>query len=128
MSNASNYFEDAILNCIRGDAGITAITPYVALFDGDPGEDGSGAGEVTTDVRAAGRVQASFGVPSSGEIANDTIVDFGNAVSNATVAGFGIFDAATLGNLIAYGTFTSQSVTAGNPVSFPVGNLTITVA
>jgi len=128
MSNASDYFEDAVLNCIRGNAGITAITPYVALFDGDPGEDGSGALEVTVDVRAAGRVQASFGEPSSGEIANDTVVDFGDAANAATVAGFGIFDAATDGNLIAYGTFTSQSINAGNPVSFPVGNLTITVA
>ena len=127
MSNASNYLENAICNVFRGTT-LTGVTAYVALFDGDPGEDGSGATEVTTTIRPAGRVAVTFGTPSNGVMSNSADVDFGNADSGATVAGFGIYDAASSGNLLAYGTLTSQAVTAGNPVKFSTGNLTITVA
>lgn len=127
MSNASNYFEAAICNLLRG-TGVSAITPYCALFDGNPGEDGSGATEVTTDVRAAGRVAITFGAPSNGVMSNSSAIDFGTSDGSATVAGFGIFDASSSGNLIAYGTLSSQSVTAGNAVSFAIGDLEITVA
>ena len=127
MSNASNYFENVICNVFRSTS-ITGVTPYVALFDGDPGEAGTGATEVTTTIRPAGRVAATFGAPSNGVMSNSADVDFGNADAGATVAGFGIYDAASAGNLLAYGTLTSQSITAGNPIKFSTGNLTITVA
>lgn len=127
MSNASNYLENAICNVFRGTS-ITGVTPYVALFDGDPGEDGSGASEVTTTLRPAGRVAVTFGAPTNGVISNSADVDFGDADAGATVAGFGIYDAASAGNLLAYGSLTSQAITAGNPVKFSTGNLTVTVA
>lgn len=127
MSQASNYFENLICNTLRG-TGITAITPYVALFDGNPGDDGLGATEVTTTIRTLGRVEVTFGAPSDGVMSNSDVVDFGDAAGAATVAGFGIFDAATSGNLICYGTITSQSVSIGNSVSFDIGDLTLTVA
>lgn len=127
MANASNYLENAICNVLRGTT-LAGITPFVALFDGNPGEAGTGATEVTTTIRTAGRVAVIFGAPTDGVITNDGIIDFGTSVGAATVAGFGVYDAASAGNLLAYGTLASQSVIAGNDVSFPVGSLTVTVA
>lgn len=127
MSNASNYFENGIANIFRGTT-FNGITPYIALFDGNPGEDGSGATEVTTTVRAAGRVQATFGAPSNGVISNSADVDFGNSAGSTTVAGFGIYDAVSSGNLIAYGTLSSTAVATNDTVKFLSGALTVTVA
>lgn len=127
MSNASNYFETAVCNVLRGQA-LSGITPYVALFDGDPGEDGTGANEVTATVRPAGRVAAGFGAPTDGAMANAATVDFGNADGAATVAGYGFFDAQSGGNFIAGKAIASQSISAGNPVSFAAGALTFSVA
>lgn len=127
MSNASDYFEEAILNTMRG-SNITAFTPYVALFNGDPTDAGTGGTEVTTTIRPAGRVAATFGAPSGGSMSNSSAVDFGNADAGATVDHFAIYDAASAGNMVAHGSLTSQVVSTGNPVSFPIGNLTITVA
>lgn len=127
MSNASDYFEEAILNTMRG-SNITAFTPYVALFNGDPTDAGTGGTEVTETIRGDGRVAATFGAPSGGSMSNSAEVDFGDAEAGATVDYFAIFDAATDGNMIAHGSLTPQVISAGNPVSFPAGNLTITVA
>lgn len=123
---ASNYFRNVVAGLFDG-TNATAFTPHVALFNGDP----SGAGsEVTTTIRPAGRVVASFGAPSpAGTIQNDAIVNFGTAAGGATVTHFAIYDAVSAGNLIAYATLTggTQAISTGNTVSFPIGDLDIIV-
>lgn len=135
MPGFSDYLENKILNYIRGtDMGTAPPAVYVGLFNADPTDAGTGGTEVTTTVRAAGRVAATFGAPAAGtgnarQIANSAIVDFGNAAGAATVSHFGIFDAATAGNLLAAGAVTggAQSIATGNGVSFAVGALTLSV-
>lgn len=127
MSNATNYFENLIANVFRG-SNITGITSYLALFNGNPGETGTGATEITTTIRVAGRLAITFGAPSNGVILNSSLVDYGISAGNATLAGFGIMDAASGGNMLAYGPISSISILAGDTVQFPIGNINVTVA
>jgi hypothetical protein len=67
--------------------------------------------------------------PSAGyTVQNNTAVSFPAATANwGTMTYFGIYDAATAGNLVGYGALTaSQTITTGVTASFAVGALTIT--
>lgn len=126
MAGFSDYLEDKILNWIRGTAFGTAPTNvYVGLFSAAPNDAGGGT-EVTTTIRVAGRVAATFGAPSGGSMSNSSTVDFGTAAGGASVTHFGIFDASSSGNLLGWAAVTTpQTVSAGNTVSFASGALTI---
>ena len=131
MSAFSDYSEAWICNWIRGTAAPSApAAVYVALFNGDPTDTGTGGTEVTSTIRTAGRVAATFGAPTNGVISNSSIVSFGAAAGTANVTHFALFDAATAGNEIVSGALSSGSgsVSAGSTVSFAVGALSIAVA
>jgi hypothetical protein len=108
---------------------------YLALFDGDP--QGSGS-EVTSTVRAAGRLSFTdamevAGATSGGLSANTTEIDFGEAAVGSTgtqVTHIAIYSAATAGTLIASDALTGgiQTITEGNPVKIPVGDLSVSIA
>ena len=129
---------DAIRNQIvdwligKSDPAPASGTRYVALFDGDP----QGAGtEVTTTIRPGGRLaltanMEAAGTTNAGEAASDTEIDFGNADGGASVSHLAIYDAATAGTLLASDALTggTQTITAGNPVKIPVGDLTVSIS
>jgi len=123
----SDYLETALCNWIKGTNMPTApAAVYVALFNGDPTDTGAGGTEVTTTIRAAGRVAVIFGaISNGGTMSNGAIVDFGNAAGAATVTHFAIFDAASAGHLLGSGALTSgsQAISAATPVSFAAGAL-----
>ena len=130
MSGLSHYTEAALLSWLKGTAMPAAPAGvYVGLFDGDPTDTGSAGAEVTTTIRAGGRVAATFGaLTGNTSMANSADVDFGAAAGAATVSHFGLFSAASGGNLLASGAVAqSKSVAAMNLVKFPAGSLTITV-
>lgn len=130
MSGFSNYTQNAILNWLKGSAMPTAPSAlYVALFNGDPTDAGSGGDDVTTDIRPEGRVTATFGaVTGNTSIANSAEVDFGASAGTATVSHFAVYDAEEGGNMLGSAALaSSQSVAADNLVKFAVGALTITV-
>lgn len=128
MSGDSTYLAQAKLNWLRGTAMPSAPAAlYVALFNGDPTDAGTGGAEVTTSVRAAGRVAATFGAPSAKSMANSAAVSFGNAANAvASVTHFAVFDAATGGNMLGSNALGSGAgaISAGAAVSFAVGALT----
>jgi len=133
MSGKSNYLEDKVLSwALKGVAmGTAPVAVYVGLFDGDPTDAGSGGTEVTTTVRAAGRVAATFGsittASGANTIANTDEVDFGDADGSVDVTHFGVFDAASAGNLLYSNAITGgeQSIGAAAEVSFAVGALVL---
>jgi len=109
-----------------------AADRYVALFDGDPQGAGS---EVTTDIRPSGRLaitssMEAAGATTDGESSSTADIDFGNADSGATVSHIAIFDSASGGTLLASDALTggTQTVTAGNPVKIPSGDLTLSIS
>jgi hypothetical protein len=126
MSGNSTYLGNAILNWVKGSAMPTApTTVYVGLFNGDPTDSGSGGTEVTTTIRVAGRVAVTFGTVASKAMANNAIVNFGAAAAGATVTHFGVFDAASAGNMLGSNALSGGgTISAGASVSFASGALT----
>ena len=126
MSGNSTYLGNAVLNWVKGSAMPTAPSSvYVGLFNGDPTDSGSGGTEVTTTIRVAGRVAATFGTVASKNMANNALVDFGNAAGATTVTHFGVFDAASAGNMLGSNAVTGGgAVGSGAAVSFASSALT----
>lgn len=133
MGGKSNYLEDKILNWLTGSAmGSAPSGLYVRLFTADPTDAGSLTNECTTTIRGAGGVAATFGSISSGTgantKANTAIVDFGTAAGapSGPVTHFGIFDAATAGNMLYSAALTTpRTVALGGAVSFAIGALVL---
>ncbi|WAJ26834.1 phage tail fiber protein [Antarcticirhabdus aurantiaca] len=131
MSAFSNYMEQAICNWLRGTAMPAAPAAlYVGLFNGSPTDTGSGGSEVTTQIRAAGRMAAAFAAPANSEIRNSAVVNFGSAASGTTISHFGVFDAASGGNLLMHGALTDGAMTVGaqTGVSFAANILVLGVS
>ena len=130
MSGDSTYFSQLQLNWLRGTQMPTPPTAlYVALYNGDPTDAGTGGTEVTTSVRAAGRVAATYSAPSGKSMTNSAAVSFGNSASAvASVTHFAVFDAATGGNMLGSNALQSGAgaVAAGSLVSYAAGALTWT--
>ena len=126
----TTYLENALVNhVVRNTAYTSPAAVYLALWNGDPGDAGSGGTEVTTTIRAAGRLAVAFDAPSSGVTQNTAEEDFGSADAGATVSYVAIMDAQSGGNMLFNGAITggAQTISAGNGVSVAVGNLTITL-
>ena len=124
----SNYGEDLLANWMRGSANMpAAATPYLALFSDNPGDNNTGT-EVTTSIRASGRIAVSFGAPTNGVIANNTEIDLGQSENDVSVTHFGIYDAQSGGNLIAHGALSSsRSILTSDEVKWSAGALVITI-
>ena len=124
----SDYSEEKILNWLGNNASMPATgNRYIGLFSTNPGETNTGT-EETTNIRPSGRVQATFATAANGQISNSAIIDFGNSFAQVTITHFAIFDAASAGNLIAYGALTNQKqIDVSDEISFPIGTLIITL-
>ena len=99
MSALSDYLENEILDHILSVGSYTMPTNvYVGLSTGSFGDDNSGT-ELTGNNYA--RKVASFGAASSGASSNDAAIEFAAATGSwGSVSHFGIFDAASSGNLL----------------------------
>lgn len=120
MSYVSSYL-DEILNVQRGTA-LSAWTPYVALFDGDPE---SGGTELTNSITGSNnRSEVSYGAPQSDggngrQIVNSSEIEITASAQNVgdvNVDYFAIYDAQTSGNLRAKMSTGPHTVSAGNRV------------
>lgn len=128
MSGDSTYLAQLTLNWLRGTQMPTPPTAlYVALFNGDPTDAGTGGTEVTTSVRTAGRVAAPYSAPSAKSMANSGTVSFGNSANAVgSVTHFAVFDAVTGGNMLGSNPLGSGAgaIASGALVSFAAGALT----
>lgn len=129
-SDLSTYLGNKVVRWMAGQAFPSApATVYVALFDGDPKGAGS---EVTTTVRAAGRVAVDFEAPpaagTDNSITTDGVSDFGDSDGAADISHLAIFDASSSGNLLVSKALASPvSVEAGEGVKVNAGDMTLTV-
>ena len=125
----SDYLEGKILDHIFGITAFTAPTPnvWLALFTTSPTDANSGT-ECTGGAYA--RVQITNGgaawTRATSTIDNDAVITFPTAsgANWGTVSHFGLYDAATVGNLLWWGAVTTPlAVDDGNTASFPAGDL-----
>ncbi len=122
----SDYLENQLLDHVLRNVGYTPpATVYVALFTIAPGEAGGGT-EVTggSYVRQA----ITFGAAAAGVSSNSAQVTFPVATADwGTVVAAAVFDAATGGNQLYYGTLSaSKTILTNDQFILPVGGVTIT--
>jgi hypothetical protein len=99
-------------------------TVYVALYTVAPDDTGGGT-QVTGGSYA--RQPAAFAAASSGATSNSANIDFTGMPAATTVA-IGIFDAITSGNLLLWGTLTTNKTTdAGDTLRIATGDLDISI-
>lgn len=126
MSSASDYLENAILNHVFRNTALTSpATVYMGLFTVAPTDAGGG-----TEVTGGGyaRQAVAFSAPSGGAISNSAIEEFTASGANfGTIVAFGLFDAPTAGNLLAWGTITSATINDGDTLRFAIGDIDITL-
>lgn len=124
--SASSYAELKILDHSLGTAEWTMPSAvYIGLFSSDPTDAGTG-----TELSGNGyaRAEITFAAASNGSAANDSQIDFDAATDDwATATHFGIFDAATSGNLLYHGQLnTPRAAETGQQVRVPIGEIVIT--
>jgi len=125
----SDYLENKLCDEVLRNVDYTpAATVYLALFDADPGDDGSAATEVSGGSYA--RKATSFGAPANGVISNDAKVTFATATADwGAVGGWAIYDAIAAGNMLFHGALeTSKYVSNGQTAEFQIGDLELTLA
>jgi hypothetical protein len=141
MAAMTDYLENKIIDwLLRGQAFTPPSTVYVGLFTTAPTDAGGGV-EVSggsyarvavactlanwAGTQGAGSTTASTG--SSGTTSNNVAITFPAPTANwGTVTAFGLFDAATGGNLLIYGNLTTpKTINNGDAApSFAPGALT----
>lgn len=116
----SNYAENALLNTLRGSS-YSAAGTYVQLHTAAAGEDGtSNVASNTT------RQSVSFASASGGSMASSGTVTWTNVPTTETYSHWSIWDAASSGNCLWVGAFTtSAAVVAGD--TFQITSLTLTL-
>jgi hypothetical protein len=138
MPGASDYTRNNVLNGILRGAAIPVPThTYVSLHTGAPGV--NGANEVLTAnwpayVRRQAEnnlaIGAGWTAAASGQTKNALQMTWPaqDGAGAVTVSHFGIWDALSGGNLIAYGTLTTpQLLGPGDVLVFDVQTLTVTM-
>ena len=128
----SDFLELEVLDHVFGNAAYTApATVYIALYTVAPTDAGGGT-EVTGGSYARVAVTnnaTNFPAAAAGAKSNGTVITFTTATASwGTVVAFGIFDALTLGNLLAWADLTTnKTVDNGDTASFAVNDLDLTL-
>lgn len=123
------YFLNLVAGNVMHSASVSALPSvyYVALSTTVPDSSGGNF----TEVSGNGYTRGAFGTassPSNGLVSNLADVEYPEATGSwGTLKAFGLYDAATGGNLLTWNTLTpNQSVVSGNQVRFKPGALQIT--
>lgn len=126
MSSFTNFLENELLDHVFRNAAYTQpTTVYLALFTVAPTDAGGG-----TEVSGNGyaRQAVTFGAASGGAIANTSAVQFTASGGNfGDVVAVAYFDALTTGNMLAWDGITTATINDGDTLSFPIGDLDITL-
>ena len=144
MSAMSDYLENKLVDQLfRGQSAPTTTTLYVALLTAAPSDSGGGtevSGGSYTRVAItsslanwAGTQAAASTVASSGtggQTSNNAAITFPTpAATWGLVTHFGIYDAASAGNLLFWGALTiSKTINQADTVTFPAASLSVTFA
>ena len=144
MSAMSNYLENKLIDQrFRGQTAPATSTLYVGLLTSAPSDAGGGTevsggayARVATasslanwaGTQAAGSSTASSG--TGGQTSNNAAITFPTPTAGwGTVTHFGIYDAASGGNLLFHGALTiAKTINQADTVTFPAASLSVTFA
>ena len=128
MSAMSDYLELKFLDHFTGTASTSAPSAvYLGLSTASLADDNSGT-ELTGNNYS--RKAITFASASSGSIASNAAVEFDAATGSwGSISHFGIYDAASSGNLLFHGAFSAaKTIATGDVLKVASGSLTITAA
>jgi len=131
MANISTYAADKLLDALLRDIAYTSTHTYVALYTTNPTMPaGTGGVEVTGGSYARVELDTALAAAAAGSITTNAVLTWAQATADwGTITGIGIFDAATVGNLLAAGPLAvSKSVLNGDTFSMPTGDVTATLS
>jgi len=114
MGSLTNFTENEVLDHILKVGSYSPpATVYLALFTADPGETGALANEATYTGYA--RKAITFGAAAARAVTQNAQVDFDPCTGGSNVIShWGLMDALTSGNMLAYGAFSaSKTVSSG---------------
>jgi hypothetical protein len=126
MSALSDYAENELLDHLLSTGAFTMPSAvYVGLSTGSFNDDNSGT-ELSGNNYS--RKAVSFGAASSGTASNDAAVEFSAATGSwGVISHFGLFDAASSGNLLIHGALTaSKTIESGDILKLAIGDMDIT--
>lgn len=141
MGALSDYLENKLIDHVLRARAFTAPTSlHWALFTAAPTESGGGTecsgggyarvSMTPSDTAFTGTHGSTSGASSGtgGTCSNGEIVQFATpSASWGTAIGVGVFDAASGGNLIIYGSIFPKAIPSGSDVKFPVGSVTFQI-
>lgn len=121
------------LNCAAGNIFNTKTSPalptnyYIGLSTSAPTISGSGVTEPSIDAGYARVRLTSLSEPNDGVVTNSQAINFNESTASwGTITHFVIFDSATAGNLLMYGTFsTPRSVETATIMTIKEGYLSL---
>lgn len=129
----SDFLEAALLDHVFGKASYSAPTIYVALFTAAPSDSGGGT---EADYTSYARVSTSASDWNAATGTSPTTIDNANEIAfpastgggTDTMTHFGLYDAATGGNLLVWEALdTSKAVASGDTPKFAAGELNVTL-
>lgn len=127
MAGFTTYLQNKVLDHVRGKTAYTMPTVSVALFTVAPTDAGGGTEAAYTGYARVTTAGADWTASSGINGANANAINFPACTAGtSTVVAFGLYDAASAGNLLAWGT-CSLSVSSGITPSFAVAALNITL-
>jgi len=129
MGGFSDILEDELLDHVLKTGAFAVPTNiFVALWVGDPGDDGAGGAEVSGGSYAR-IVCDSWDVAAARATENSIAVTFPEATGSwGVVTNFALFDAVTGGSFLAHGTLgASKTIGAGDNAQFAIGDFDISV-
>lgn len=126
----SDYLENKILDHIFNDGSYTAPSPYLALCTSVPDDTKTGTTIVEASYTGYSRLAiagSDMSAAASGSKTNSATLTFAACTaSSSTIIGWAICDAATVGNMLVWGTCTSTVISStATPATVAIGGLVV---
>lgn len=116
----SSYMANAWLNAAFNNTSFAVAQAYMQLHTAAPGASGTTA--VATETS---RKTVSMATATGGTITNDVQVQWTGIAGSQDATHYTLWDASTVGNFLGSGVITANAYTAGDTLTFAIGDIDI---
>src|SRR3954471_14100195 len=126
----SDYLENKLLDHETGKTAYTMPAVWVGLYTAAPSDAGGGTEVTGGSYARKSTAGADWNAAASGSTSNANAITFVTATGTwGTVTHFGLFDAASAGNMLRWAPVTtSKSFASGDTATSPSASLVLTEA
>jgi hypothetical protein len=129
MAGYSDFAENKLIDHTTGKTSWTMPSVWVGLYTATPSDAGGGTECTGGSYARKSTAGSDWNAAASGSTSNAAIITFVTPTGSwGTATHFGLFDAASAGNLLMWAALTTpQAIGSGNTVTFAIGALVITL-